>query len=124
MNINDFITIPLTTIQNFYEEAVDLSDILRFPGVLGIHCFAENRTYVFQTHNCWFSMCILCEDLVFNRTSDSHELSRDKFIYGLENLSFVLFAIGPKWQNLSERKKKLQEIEQNWEHGFYAESEF
>lgn len=124
MKIEDYITIPLPEIQNFYENGIDLSVILSHPGVLGVHCFPANRTLVFDSVDCWCKMCQFCDDLIFERTIDAVELSGDKNTYGLDKLSFVIFAIGPKWQTFSERKKTLDEIKKHWEHPIYPESEF
>ena len=64
-------------------------------------------------------MCDLCDDLVYERTTECDSLSCAKSQYGLESLCFVIFELGPKWKNLKKRQQKLKSIKAQWPYGFF-----
>lgn len=116
MQIKDFITISLTDFWNSYAQNQDLFILLKHPGVIGIHSVARNKTYFLHSENCWARMSKLCSDLVFERTSESDELSCSKSRDGLESLTFIIFTLGPKWKSFEKREKALRTIKKNWSY--------
>lgn len=121
MEVADFVTIPLNDFLPLYEEksCCKASVIFRHPGIIGIHSFAVDRTFFFESEDCWSDMCDLCHDLDYERTSDSHSLTCAKSRYGLESLGFVIFELGPKWKNRKKREQKLKSIKARWPYGFF-----
>lgn len=120
MCIDDVFQIPLLDFLKIYETERNTLDInLDGPGIIGVHCFGDNSTYISETNNCWLELNEIFGDLLYNRSCFCQKLNTAKSIFGLENLSFIIFEVGPKWASLKKRIDKTNQIRENWDHWVY-----
>lgn len=120
MKIEDCILVPLTKITEVCDHDIDLEDCFGYPGIVGIHCFNENSTFFFHTSDCWFSVRDICDDLVFQRSIGSTQLSCARANHGLESLAVIIFHIGPTWESFEKREERMELIQQTWQHCIYT----
>lgn len=100
-----------------------LKPFYRQPGIYGIHCFATNRTFIYESLNVLTRMAIDYDQLNNGFFESPEKLQKDFDDYPFTYFVFILFTAGPEWKDYSKRLQERDRVRNMWPYDLYLQGD-